>query len=80
MIIYLFLPFLFFKVFVFNRLTLEYDSAAHEVVGIVHGIFLLDFGFEVCDLSIQLLQLVGEDAGPGLVLIWSSFEEGRGGG
>ena len=80
MISYLLLPFLFFKIIVFNLLTLEYDSAAHKIVGVVHGIFLFDFGFEVADLSVQLLQLVREDVGSGLVLIWSPVEEGRGGG
>jgi hypothetical protein len=80
MISYLFLPFLFLKVFVLNLLALQYDSAAHNVVGVIHGIFLLDFSFEICDLSVQLFQLVREDIGSGLVLVWSSVEESRGGG
>jgi hypothetical protein len=47
MITQLFLPFLFFKVVAFDPLTLEHNSATHDVVGVVHGIFLLDFSFEV---------------------------------
>jgi hypothetical protein len=38
-----FLPFLFFKIVVVNLLTLEHDSAIHDVVSVVHGIFLLEF-------------------------------------
>ena len=80
MITHLFLPFLLFKVVVLNFLTLEHDSATHDVVVVVHGIFLLDFSFEVCNFSVQLFQLEGEDTVFGSVLIWSSVEEGRGGG
>ena len=76
MITQLFLPFLFFKVVVFNLFTLEHDSAIHDVVGIIHGIFLLDFSFEVCDFSVQFLQLEGEDTVFGSVLIWSSVKKG----
>jgi hypothetical protein len=78
MITLLFLPFLFFKVIVFDLLTLKHDSATHNVVGVVHGIFLLDFaiGFQVCDFSAQPFQLVGENTVFGSVLIWSSVEEG----
>jgi hypothetical protein len=47
MISHLFLPFLFIKVVVFDLLTLENDSATHNIVGVVHGNFLLDFSFEV---------------------------------
>jgi hypothetical protein len=47
MITHLFLPFLFLKVVIFDLLTLKHDSATHNVVGVVHGIFLLDFGFQV---------------------------------
>ena len=47
MIAQLFLPFLFFKVLVFNFLTLEHDSASHNIVSIIHGIFLLHFSFKV---------------------------------
>ena len=36
MITYLFLPFLLFKVVVLNFLTLEHDSATHDVVVVVH--------------------------------------------
>ena len=36
MIAQLFLPFLFFKVLVFNFLTLEHNSASHNIVGIIH--------------------------------------------
>jgi len=80
MITYLFLPFPFLKVFVLNLFALQYDSAAHNVAGIIHAISLLDFTFEICDLSVQLFQLVRENIGSGLVLIWSSVEEGRGSG
>ena len=52
MITDLFLPFLFFKVFVFHLFTFEDDSTAHDIVGVVHGIFLLDFSFEVCYFSV----------------------------
>ena len=47
MITHLLLPFLFLEVVIFDLLTLEDDSATHNVVGVVHGIFLLDFSFEV---------------------------------
>ena len=49
MITHLFLPFLFFKVVAFDFLTLEHHSATHNVVGVIHGIFVLDFSFEVGD-------------------------------
>jgi hypothetical protein len=52
MITHLFLPFLFFKVIIFDLFTLEHDSTTHSVVGVIHGTFLLDFGFEVCDFSV----------------------------
>ena len=78
MITHLFLPFLFFKVVVINLLTLEHNSATHDVVGVVHGIFLFDFSFEICDFTVQLFQLEGKDTVFGSVLIWSSVEEGRG--
>jgi len=52
MITQLFLPFFFFKVIVFDFLSLEHDSAAHDIVGVVHGILLLDFSFEVCDFLV----------------------------
>ena len=80
MITHLFLPFLLLKVVVFDFLTLEHNSATHDVVGVVHGIFLLDFSFEVCDFSVQFFQLEGEDSVFSSVLIWSSIKEGRGGG
>jgi hypothetical protein len=80
MIAHLSLPFLFFKVVVVNLLTLEHDSATHDVVGVVHGILLLDFSFEICNFTVQLFQLEREDTIFGSVLIWSSVEEGRGGG
>ena len=70
MITHLLLPLLFFKVVVF--LTLKHDSATHNVIGVVHGIFLLDFGFQVRDFSVQPFQLVGENTVFGSVLIWSS--------
>ena len=69
-------PFLFFKVVVFDLFTLKHDSAAHNVVGVVHGIFLLDFGFEVGNFSVQSFQLVGENTVFGSILIWSSVKEG----
>ena len=80
MITHLFLPFLLFKVVVLNFLTLEHDSATHDIIVAVHGIFLLDFSFEVCNFLVQLFQLEGKDTVFSLVLIWSSIEEGRGGG
>ena len=80
MIAQLFLPFLFFKVLVFNFLTLEHDSASHNIVSIIHGIFLLHFSFEVWNFLVQPFQLVGENAVFGSVLIWSSIEEGWGSG
>jgi len=49
--------FLFFKVVVFNLFTLEHDSTAHNVGGVIHGIFLLDYNFEVSDFSVQPFQL-----------------------
>ena len=76
MITHLFLPFLLFKVVILNFLTLEHDSATHDVVVVVHGIFLLDFSFEVCNFSVQLFQLEGEDTVFSSVLIWSSVKEG----
>ena len=80
MITHLFLPFLFFKVIAFDLFTLEHDSTTHNVVGVVHGIFQLDFGFEVCDFSVQPFQLEGENTVFSSVLIWPSIEEGGGGG
>ena len=77
---HLFLPFLLLKVVVFDFLTFEHDSATHDVVGVIHGIFLLDFSFEVCDFLVQFFQLKGEDSVFGSVLIWSSIKEGQGGG
>ena len=76
MVTHLFLPLLFFKVVVFDLLTLEHDSATHDVVGVVHGVFLLDFSFEICDFTVQPFQLKGENTIFGSVLIWSSVEEG----
>ena len=55
-------------------------SATHDVVGVVHGVFLLNFSFEVCDFTVQPFQLKGENTVFGLVLVWSSIEEGRRGG
>ena len=53
MITHLFLPFLLFRVVFFDLLTLEHDSATHDIVGVIHGIFLPDFSFKVCDFSVQ---------------------------
>ena len=47
MIAHLFLPFLSFEVVIFDLLALEYDSATHDVISVVHGIFLLNFSFQV---------------------------------
>ena len=80
MITHLFLPFLLFKVIVLNFLTLEHDSAIHDIVIAVHGIFLLDFSFEVCNFLGQLFQLEGKDIVFSSVLIRSSIKEGQGGG
>ena len=78
MITHLLLPFLSFKVVVFDLLTLDHNSAAHDVVGVVHGaIFLLDFSFKVCDFLLQLFQLEGKNTVFDLVLIWSSVKEGQ---
>ena len=73
---HLFLPFLFFKIVVFDLLILEHDSATHDVVGVIHGIFPLDFSFKV--RVFFFFQLEGENTVFGSVLIWSSVEEGQG--
>ena len=36
------------------------QTATHDNVGVVHGIFLLDFNFEVHDFSVQPFQFKGE--------------------
>lgn len=38
---------------------------------------LLEFSLEICEMSAQLFQSIGENVGSGLLLIWSSVEEGR---
>ena len=60
----------------FDLLTIEHNSATHDVVGVIHEIFLLDFSFEVCDFLIQFFQFEGKDTVFSSVLIWSSVKEG----
>jgi hypothetical protein len=77
MITHLFLPFLFFgfKVLAFDLLTLEHDSATHNVVGVVHesSCLTLVSRFEISRYNpfnwwARILF--------GSLLMWSSVEEG----